>query len=169
MTEQNGITLIGMSGAGKTTLGPLLGERLGWPISDVDSIIVEREGRLIGQIVKEEGQERLLELETECVNQQDLHRRVLVTPGSIVYDVGCHQKLKDETTIVWLDVPLETLKDRFGQDSKKQGAVLGAESGFETLYNERRSLYVALADVAISCGDKTPFAIAQEIIEQTQA
>jgi|GEM_PF-2976982 len=167
MTErENGITLIGMSGAGKTTTGPLLAETLAWPLSDVDSIIIEEQGKLIGEIVTESGEAHLLDLETKCVNKLDLYERVLVTPGSIAYDTGCHPHLKDQTTVVWLDVPLATLERRFGQDPKKHGAVVGAEGGFSALYHERRPLYAALADIAIQCDQKSPRTVARMILKE---
>ena len=163
---KKGLTLIGMTGAGKTTLGPLLSQRLGWRVQDVDHIIIEKEHKLIGQVVREKGRDYLLAMEAQCVTELDLLESILVTPGSIVYSASCHQHLKDQTTSIWLDVPLATLLERFGRDPKKAGAVVGAASGFEALFDERKPLYSALADITIECGDKEPSAIVGEIIER---
>ena len=148
--QQKGITLIGMTEAGKTTLGPILAKKLHWPVHDVDEIIKKQEGKkLIGEILQEHGQEYLLELETKCVANLNLYRSVLATSGSIVYDTACHQQLQEQTVIVWLDVPFEILKSRFGSYPKKAKAVVGVENGLETLFNERKPLYSKLADVRI--------------------
>ena len=166
--KQKGITLIGMTEAGKTTLGPILAKKLGWPVYDVDEIIKKQEGnKLIGEILQEHGQEYLLELEKKCVASLDLHKSVLATPGSIVYDTACHQQLREQTKIVWLDVSLEVLKARFGRDPKKARAIVGAENGFESLFNERQPLYSRLADIRIEDSRQmTPDEIAETIIRQ---
>jgi shikimate kinase len=166
LLKRKGITLIGMSEAGKTTLGPILGRKLGWPVFDVDDIIIKNEGKLIGEIVDEKGEDYLLDLEAQCVAKLDLHQRVLVTPGSIIYDTPCHKQLKGQTTIIWLDVPLAVLMERFGRDPKKAKAVVSAENGFEALFYERTPLYAHLADLKIDCEDMAPNDIAAEIIRR---
>lgn len=160
---RKGITLIGMPEAGKTTLGPVLGTKLGWEVIDVDSLIVEREGELIGQILENNGQEYLLDLETKCAAELILNEKILVTPGSIVYDTACHDQLRQQTIIVWLDVSLATLLTRVGSNPEKAGALVKAQDGFESLFNERRPLYAALADIKIDCEGLNPDNIAEEI------
>jgi shikimate kinase len=164
--KRKGITLIGMSEAGKTTLAPILAQKLGWPVYDVDDMIIKEQGKLIGQVLAEYGQKYLLNLETQCVNSLNLHQSVLATPGSIVYDTECHQKLREQTAIVWLDVPLITLKTRFGRDPKKAKAVIGADNGYEVLFNERRPLYAKLADIKIESGQLSSKELAKAVIKR---
>jgi shikimate kinase len=66
-----GITLVGMTGAGKTTIGPILGNKLSWPVYDVDSIIVKEQSKKSGQILKLSGRQTLIDLETDCIKQTE--------------------------------------------------------------------------------------------------
>lgn len=160
-----GITLIGMSEAGKSTTGPLIAQQLGWPLHDIDDIIISKEQKLIGEIIQNKGNEYLLGLEVSSVLELELEGAVLVTPGSIVYGTDCHDYLRQHTDIVWLDVTLDELLKRLGTNPDKAGAlVVGKEQSFEKLFNERRPLYQSLADIVINCDKKDPETIAQEIL-----
>jgi shikimate kinase len=165
MKKQKGITLMGMTGAGKSTIGPILAKKLNWKIYDVDRMIVEKKGMLLGEIVEKEGAQYLLDYETELIRQLDLRKSVLSPPGSIVFDKPCHQQLKEQTVILMLDVSFLTLSERFGKDPWKNGGIIGAENGFEGIYNERIPLCESLADVKINCNEKRPDIIADEIIK----
>ena len=161
-----GITLIGMPTAGKTTAGPLIAEALNWPLYDVDSIMVEAKRLPIERILLEYGHDYFRKLEASTVANLQLHDSILVTPGSIVYGIECHQQIKDQTTVVWLDVPLETLHKRIAIRSveERRGIVGLHEKGLDALHAERQPMYEALADIRIDCEGKTPHEIADEIL-----
>jgi shikimate kinase len=89
-----------------------------------------------------------------------------VTPGSIVYDIACHAQLKEQTVVVYLDVPIIVLEKRFNNDSEKAKGVIGSEVGFKALFKERLPIYTNLSDVTIKCESKSPSDIALEIINQ---
>lgn len=165
-----GITLIGMPGAGKTTTGPVLAKILKWPLYDIDSMIGGKEHFLIEEILTGSGDEYLGQLEMACVSEHDLHDTVLVTPGSIIYDTACHDQLKRQTIIFWLDYPLDIIKIRLAKRSADElrGIVNLAEEGLEQLYIERGPMYQSLANVRIECEGRSPEDIAREVITRAK-
>lgn len=165
-----GITLIGMPGVGKTTTGPIIAKKLNWRLYDIDSMIVGAEHLLIEKILKGSGDEYLGQLEMACVAEHNLQGTVLVTPGSIVYDVACHDQLKRQTIIFWLDYPIDVIKERLTKRSADElrGIVSLEEEGLERLYIERGPMYQALADVRVECEGKGPEDIAREVIAMSK-
>src|SRR3989344_3115357 len=162
-----GITLIGMPAAGKATVGRELAERLSWPIYDIDDIMEAKEGVTPAEITKQKGRDYTIRLESQSVAELDLHDSVLATPGSIIYATDCHQQLRDQTHIVWLNVSLGALEERLAYDPNNTRGIIGLEDGgLEKLFKERKPLYQSLGQITIDPGSKDPETIATEIMAQ---
>ena len=97
----NNIILIGMPGAGKSTVGVLLAKTLGYAFLDTDLVIQEREGRLLQDLVDELGVEAFLDREAAAIGSVDCDRTVIATGGSVVCRDGAMEHLKDLGRIVY--------------------------------------------------------------------
>lgn len=151
MTEQRrGITLIGMPGAGKSTVGVLLSKRLGLDFLDTDLAIQVREGRSLQQIVDSEGYLRLREIEEAVLLGIDPHGRVIATGGSAVYSDAAMRHLAAGSTVVFLDVAPEELRRRI-RDYDTRGIARRPDQCFDELFAERSRLYRRYAEIRVDC------------------
>ena len=78
---KSNITMIGMPSSGKSTIGVLLAKRLGFSFVDEDIVIQEKEGRLLKEIIAEEGMDGFLEVEDRVNAELDVHRSVIAPGG----------------------------------------------------------------------------------------
>lgn len=163
----NGVSvfLVGMMGVGKTTIGQLLAERLDYDFLDVDRFIEQATGQTVSTIFAESGEAIFRQLETATLSQVSARlRRVVATGGGIVLAQENWSYLK-HGVIIWLDVPVEQLRERLSQDTTRpllQNQDLTAR--LTQLLEERRSRY-AQADIHIEVmPDETPEQITERIM-----
>ena len=112
------VTLIGMPGSGKSTVGVLLAKALGYGFLDVDLVIQHREGELLQDIIDTKGVDYFLEREEEAVCSVSCERYVIAPGGSAVLREKGAQHLKSLGPVVYLNVPVEELARRTGLTSK---------------------------------------------------
>lgn len=157
------IVLIGMPGAGKSTVGVLLAKRTARDFIDTDVLIQSRHGLTLQAIVDRQGYRELLRIEeTElCALQVDNH--VLATGGSAVYSEIAMAHLKKGGIVVYIDVPLAVIERRV-TDQGSRGLARRADQTLADLYREREPLYRRYADRIVDCGDLSPEAVCQSII-----
>lgn len=145
---KNNITLIGMPASGKSTVGVLLAKRLGYSFVDVDILIQEKEKRLLKEIIADEGEEGFLEIENRVNAELVTARSVIAPGGSVIYGKEAMEHLKRISTVVYLKLSYEDVKDRLG-NLKDRGVVLKNDMTLEDLYNERVPYYEKYADITI--------------------
>lgn len=160
-----GITLIGMPGAGKSTVGKMLAEQLGWKFVDLDILIKEKEGRSHADILEKDGEARLLDLENQYTLALNLEKAVFSPGGSIIYSPAAMEKLKNDTAIFYLEMPLDKIKKRLGPRPDKRGIVGLKEKGLAKLFEERAPLYRKLAHHIIDCSEIGDKKIANVILQ----
>ena len=102
MMLKDNIILIGMPGAGKSTIGVILAKILGYTFIDSDILIQEKTGKLLKDIISEQGDDGFLEIENQVNASIDVHRCVIATGGSVVYEKEAMQHLKNIGTVVYL-------------------------------------------------------------------
>ena len=164
MTNRN-IILIGMPGAGKSTLGVLLARALNYRFLDTDLLIQEREGRLLCEIIAEEGMQRFLEIEGEVNAGITAERTVIAPGGSAIYSEKAMKHFAEIGIIVYLHVPVTELSKRLG-DLKRRGVVLKEGQNLEMLYEERRVYYERYARVTVDVTKKEIGEILDELKEK---
>lgn len=142
------IIMIGMPGAGKSTIGVILAKALNYQFLDSDLVIQEREGRLLCEIIEEEGLERFIKIEEEVNACLDTEKTVIATGGSVIYGPMAMEHFRKIGTTVYIKLSYETLLERVG-DPKKRGVVLREGQSFRDLYEERCSLYEKYADLTV--------------------
>lgn len=169
---QKGITLIGMPGSGKSTIGKIVAQKLGWKFVDLDTLIKEKTKRSHGEILYEDGADELVRLEGLYTNGLDLKNTVFSPGGSIIYSPQAMKKLRGETLIVYLELPLAEIKKRLAASVKCRGMVgvgiVGLkEKGIEALFAERTPAYASLAHQVVRCSGLSQTEIANTIIRTT--
>ncbi len=146
--KKSNIVLIGMPGAGKTTLGTELSELLDYDYIDSDSVIVARTGRRLSDIIAEEGTEAFLDIEGKVNAELDVENCIIATGGSVIYRDFAMQKLKERGVIVYLKLPYEVIRKRLW-DLTKRGVALKEGYTLKDLYDERTPLYEKYADITV--------------------
>lgn len=142
------IVLIGMPGVGKSTIGVVLAKTLGYGFVDADLLIQEREGRLLSQIIEEEGVEGFIRIEEEVNSAIRTDHTVIATGGSVVYGEKAMEHLKSIGTVVYLKLSFEELDKRL-HNIKGRGVVLRDGQSLYDLYVERTGLYEKYADFTV--------------------
>ncbi len=147
--KHKNITLIGMPGAGKSTLGVVLAKKIGYRFVDTDLLIQEGEGLLLSEIIEQRGVDGFIECENALLAGLQCERHVIATGGSAVYGTEAVNNLRALGHIVFIDVSLETLKSRLRRNLLDRGVVIKRGRTLEDLYNERYPLYKAAADLSV--------------------
>lgn len=156
------VILIGMPGAGKSTVGVVLAKKLGYRFLDSDLVIQEKCGKLLHQLIEERGEAGFLMLENEINGDIRGDKMVVATGGSAVYGKEAMAHFKEIGRIVYLRLPYEELKERLG-DLHERGVVIREGSTLKDLYEERILLYEKYADLTIDCGGRDIRSIVEEI------
>ena len=164
MKKEN-VTLLGMPGSGKSTVGVILAKALGYEFIDTDLLIQKQEGRLLRQIIAEEGLDRFVEIENQVNRDVECTRAVIAPGGSVVYGTEAMEHLAEISTMVYLKLPYETIYGRIA-DTKKRGVVLRDGQTLKDLYDERCPLYEKYADLVIDCEQKSIREITEEIARE---
>lgn len=144
----NNIVLIGMPGVGKSTAGVVLAKVLGYKFIDADLLIQQEEGRLLKDIIKEEGRAGFLEIENRVNAAIEAERAVIATGGSVVYGAEAMAHLKAIGTVVYLKLSYEILEKRL-HNIRGRGVVLKEGQTLRDLYLERVPLYEKYADITV--------------------
>ncbi len=142
------ITLIGMPGSGKSTLGRMLAAALAHGFVDGDDLL-RGKGRSLQDILDQEGEEGFLALENQELQAIEGENMVIAPGGSCVLSRGAMEHLRRISLVVFLDVPLEVLQRRL-KDALSRGIVGFQGHSLEELNAMRRPLYVRYAHVTVS-------------------
>ena len=147
------IILIGMPGVGKSTAGVVLAKVLGYKFIDADLIIQQEEGRLLKDIIAEEGREGFLKIENRVNASIEAEQAVIATGGSVVYGAEAMAHLRSIGTVVYLKLSYETLEKRL-HNIRGRGVVLKEGQTLRDLYLERAPLYEKYADITVDEGNR---------------
>ena len=161
---KNNIVLIGMPGAGKSTVGVVLAKVVGHKFVDSDLVIQENTGKLLHELITEHGLEGFLEIENRANAELDVTKSIIATGGSVIYGKEAMEHLKQIGLVVYLKLTLESIADRLG-DLQQRGVALKEGQGLKELYEERVPLYDKYADLIIDCEEKSIREITAEIAE----
>jgi shikimate kinase len=163
MDPETNIVLIGMPGAGKSTLGVLLAKELSRSFLDTDISIQTREGNTLQGILEEYGVARFLEVEESLVLSLRLEGHVIATGGSVVYSPKAMAHLKSRGVVVLLELSFPLLFERI-RDMHSRGIAMAPGQNLESLYHERKPLYDRYADFRISCDHKGHESVLRELL-----
>lgn len=157
------VILVGMPGAGKSTVGVLLAKALRFGFVDTDLLIQAAEGRGLQELIDTRGMDAFLDLEARWVARLDCHRCVIATGGSVVYRENAMRHLAELGQIIFLDVPLAEIKGRLSNLASR-GVVLAPGQDLDALYAERLPLYRATRDIHLDCAGLDHESVVAQII-----
>lgn len=171
------ISLIGYRGTGKTTVGHLLAERLGWTCVDTDAQIQQRTGRSIRSIFESEGESTFRDLESaEIAYWARQHRIVLSLGGGAILRAENRQQLAVAGPVVWLTAEPATIRGRLHADPAswaQRPALLDNQQGahpsspldeIERVLSERLPHYQSCADLTFATEKHSPAELADAIL-----
>ncbi len=145
------IVLIGMPGAGKSTVGVLLAKTLGYDFIDTDIVLSRRLGRTLQAYLDDKGTDAFLKAEEATALALKCNETVIATGGSMVLSERAMAHLKRGSTTVFLDVPLTELEKRL-KNIKTRGIALRPGQTLAALFDERLPLYKKYADLILEAG-----------------
>lgn len=158
------IILIGMPGAGKSTLGVLLAKAMGKLFVDTDIIIQQKTKRLLQDIIDNDGTDAFLSLEEEILLSVNEENTVIATGGSAVYSEKAMEHFKKSGKIVYLHVDFDEIVKRVTNITTR-GIVLKNGKTLSDAFDERKPLYDRFADITIDCTGNSVEESVKKIIE----
>lgn len=169
--DKGNIILVGFMGCGKTTIGRLLAERLGWVFIDTDTRIEEEQGCTIKEIFAVKGEDEFRKIEREAIASMSLrNHQIIATGGGVVKDPVNVQNLKKSGTVIYLRLTPESVYERVKEDHSRP--LLQPYTGeqklerIRTLMEERRPLYENAGDRIIDCDGLSPLQIFNIILKK---
>lgn len=146
--KKKNVVLIGMPGAGKSTIGVILAKVLGKDFIDADLVIQKEEGKLLSKIIEEKGRDGFLAVEERVNAELNPECAVIATGGSVVYGPKAMEHLGEIGVVVYLSLSYEAVSSRL-RDIRGRGVVLREGQTLRDLYEERTHLYEKYAQVTV--------------------
>ena len=156
------ITLIGMPGCGKSTVGKVLAKQLGLDLLDTDNLIEAQENLTLQQIVDARGNTAFRAIEEQVLTAMPLSPSVISTGGSVVYSEKIMARLSANSLVIYLRARLETIEYRVSL-APQRGIASEGQQTLSDLYAERVPLYEHYGEVVIDSDDETPESIADTL------
>lgn len=152
--KKDNIVLIGMPGAGKSTIGVVLAKRLGYDFVDSDLVIQGTYHKTLEQLIDENGDAGFIQIENDINKSLEYTKTVIATGGSVVYGSEAMEHLKSIGTIVYLKVSEADLNERLGS-LKERGVVSNGKTTIEEIFDDRRALYEKYAEITVNLEGKS--------------
>lgn len=166
------IVLTGFMGSGKSTVGRLLAESLGWEFLDLDHVISARTGKTVPQIFAEQGEPAFRREETAALVSVLGRSRVVIALGGGAPETLGNRLLLEQTpatAVVYLEAAFPTLADRCMTQALDPTAtarpVFADPAVAEKRFHMRHPLYLRLASTRLDTGSLTPEEVAESLIE----
>jgi shikimate kinase len=168
------LALVGLSGSGKSTVGPLLADALGVSHIDLDRLIEEAADLPVAQIFAEDGEDgfRRLELDSLTAALDSSPAAVLSTGGGVVTIAAARALLKEKAFVIWLDAPVAELAARLtasvtsGEARPLLTGADGTEISLRRLAEERQGWYSEVSDLRVDVASCVPAEAANQILEK---
>jgi shikimate kinase len=161
------LVLVGMMGAGKSSVGRVLARKLDRPLLDSDELIEYRTGRTVREIWSTDGEAKFRELETEALVEalSDDEPSVVAAAGGVVLSEANRVALAaSDAHVVWLLANVEILIDRVKNGAHRPLLDDDPEGMLRTMYADRESLYQEVADAIVSVDHRTVHDVAQAVL-----
>lgn len=157
------VTLTGMAGAGKTTVGQALAKKMGWTQVDTDHLIEAAYGTNLQAVTDSMDKESFLDVECSVICKIDAERTILSTGGSVVYRQAAMEHLRKLGPIIYMDVATPIILERISRNPNR-GLAIAPGQTIEDLIAERAELYKKYADLDFVADTMNPEECADEII-----
>lgn len=160
------ITLVGMPGSGKSSIGREIAKVLDYSFVDIDDLIRQKTGCTLQDIIDAKGDEALVEMEEKIVMELGVDDKMVISPGgSIVYSEKAMNYLKEKSVIIYLHTPLSRIKKQINNQTSR-GIVGLKNRNLENIFAERLPLYQKYADMSIDIDERdTISSVSSKIVE----
>lgn len=163
MSSNKVISLIGMPGSGKSTVGVLLAKRMGLEFVDTDLLIQSTENATLAEIIAAKGHQYLRDIEEKVLLEMPIHPGMMIsTGGSVVYSPAIMERLVAESEVAYLRAKFETVEYRISLAPDRGIASPGNHTLLD-VYNERVPLYEQYSQVTVDVDTDAPEIIASNI------
>lgn len=142
------VTLIGMPGSGKSTVGVVLAKMLGYDFLDADLLIQARQGALLQELLDRHGLDAFLDMERDAIRSIACRRTVIAPGGSCVLRADAMEHLKDLGRVIYLRLGFAEL-DRRITNLDSRGIAFAPGQGLREVYHQRAPLYERWADLTV--------------------
>jgi len=146
---KNSISLIGMAGAGKTSVGKELARTLGFSFIDSDALIEKQHGKSLQNILDDEGYIKLREIENIALKSIQFNETILSTGGSAVYSDEAMEHIQQNSKVIFLEVPFSQILERV-PSFLDRGFAKAPNQSVENAFGERQELYKKYSDSVVS-------------------
>lgn len=170
MANADNIILIGMPGAGKSTLGIVLAKIMNYRFVDADLVIQQQCDKTLQKLIDACGPDGFIEVENEILRDMEADHTVIATGGSAVYSDEAMRHLASIGRVVYLKISYDQLLHRLS-DLQERGVVLkgGIGMSLRELYDERKPLYEQYAEVTVDVDDLSITAAARKVADALEA
>lgn len=160
--------IIGAPGAGKTSVGRRVAERLGVPFADSDHLIEQREGMRVSDIFIEQGEEHFRHLEHEVIAEAvRAASGVLSLGGGAVMTPGT-PTLLEGNPVVWLEVDVSDAAHRVGMNASRPLLLGNVRGTLTNLLKERTPVYESLATIRVPTSGRSLRAVVDDVCAALQ-
>ena len=163
--KRSNIILIGMPGAGKSTIGVILAKQTSHNFVNTNILIQTSEKRTLQDIVDTNEYAIFRKIEKNVLLGLSVHNCVIATGGSAVYSDSAMAHLKSDGLVIFLDVDIPTLESRI-HDFRTRGLAKRPEQDFADLFHERFALYTKYADITIKYAGLTQEEVCARIMDE---
>ena len=158
------IVLIGMPGAGKSTIGVLLAKSMLMDFVDTDLLIQKKHSSSLCDIINSKGIDEFLRIENDVICLWDFTNCVVATGGSAVYGEQAMEKLAANGVVVYLKLTPVEIEKRIN-NIHTRGIAMKEGTTIAELYSQRAPLYEKYADKILDCASLTPEQCVDAIIQ----
>ena len=160
--EKSNLTLIGMPGAGKSTIGIILAKNLGFGFVDTDILIQINQQKTLQQIIDESDHLNLRAIEEREILKINIERHVIATGGSAAYSEKAMNHLCNISIIIFLEADYEVIEKRI-HNFETRGIAKDKDQSFRELFEKRQILYKKYAEITVDCNDLDQEELARQI------
>lgn len=150
MNKKSNITLIGMPGCGKSTIGVLLAKAINYGFVDSDLLIQQEQNMKLQEIIDKYGIEAFNRIENDVNSRIELKRHIIATGGSVIYGEDAMRHLSEISKIIYISLSCDEIVRRLN-NIKTRGISMNKGETIEDLYNRRVPLYEKYADYVVNC------------------
>jgi shikimate kinase len=162
------ILLVGMMGAGKSTVGHELAKLTGWRYLDNDELLQRAVGKSARTVLETEGAAALRTAETAALTEGlgEEPPVIVSVAGGVVEDGADRDRIRSGGFVVWLRAPMAALAARVGTGADRPWLPPHPEAALRRLYSDREPLYAGVASIVVDVEDRTPAETARVILDQ---
>lgn len=161
------IAVYGFMGVGKTTIGGLLAEKLGYSFIDMDTEIEKREKTTISEIFRNQGEAKFRQLESNLIKELALKDRLIIAcGGGAIADPENAETLQKVSRMIYLTASIQEIIKRTSEDNSRP--LLETENPEQVaseLYEKRKPVYTRYAEITVNTTGKSPSEIVDKILE----